>query len=106
MESCCEVRRQARTDRWEVARFCDGDGSDFVFEKDYKLRSIGDLETFIKENKHLPDIPSANDVKENGIDLGEMDAKLLQKIEELTLYIIEQQKQLEELRTQIEKLNK
>ncbi len=70
------------------------------------MRSIDDLETFIIENNHLPDIPSANEVKENGIDLGEMDAKLLQKIEELTLYIIEQQKQLEELRNQVEELNK
>ena len=80
--------------------------ADFVFDKNYKLPSIYEVEKFIKENKHLPDIPSAKEVKENGIDLGEMDAKLLQKIEELTLYIIEQQKQLEELRSQVEKLNK
>ena len=78
--------------------------ADFVFEKDYKLRSIGDLEIFIKENKHLPDIPSANDVKENGIDLGEMDAKLLQKIEELTLYIIDMSKNMEAQQQQIEEL--
>ena len=80
--------------------------SDFVFDKNYQLRSIGDLEKFIKENKHLPDIPSARDVKENGIDLGEMDAKLLQKIEELTLYIIQHQKEIEYLKSQIEELKK
>jgi len=52
---------------------------------------------YVKENKHLPDVPSAADVKKEGIDLGSMDAKLLKKIEELTLYVIQQQKQIDEL---------
>lgn len=68
--------------------------SDFVFEPDYELKSLEQVEEFINENSHLPDIPSAEEVEENGISLGEMDAKLLQKIEELTLYVIEQSKQL------------
>jgi hypothetical protein len=71
--------------------------SDFVFEDDYKLQSLNEVESFIKENKHLPDIPSKAEVKENGVSLGEMDAKLLQKIEELTLYIINQEKRIKEL---------
>jgi hypothetical protein len=66
--------------------------SDFVFEEDYALPSLSELELFIKSNKHLPDIPSASEVEANGINVGEMNAKLLQKIEELTLYVIEQEK--------------
>lgn len=80
--------------------------SDFVFEENYPLKPIDELESFIKLNKHLPEIPSAMEVEEDGIDLGEMDAKLLQKIEELTLYIIEQQKQIEALKTEVEELKK
>lgn len=71
--------------------------SDFVFEDNYKLKSIEEIEQFIIENKHLPDIPNKSEVVDNGINLGEMDAKLLQKIEELTLYLIEQNKRIEKL---------
>lgn len=71
--------------------------SDFVFEPSYKLPDLKQTEVFIKENKHLPDIPSAKEVAENGINLGEMNSKLLQKIEELTLYIIDQNKRIEKL---------
>lgn len=63
--------------------------SDFVFDDDYKLRSLEATEQFITRNNHLPEIPSESEVLENGIDLGVMDAKLLQKIEELTLHMIE-----------------
>jgi hypothetical protein len=66
--------------------------SDFVFEDDYNLQSLSEVETYIKQNKHLPDIPSEAEVKENGVSLGEMDSKLLQKIEELMLHTIDQQK--------------
>ena len=72
--------------------------SDFVFAKDYKLPALNDVEQFITENQHLPNVPSAAEVKENGIDVGEMNAILLQKVEELTLYIIELQKQMNELK--------
>lgn len=75
---------------------------DFVFDSGYKLKEIGEVEEFIKENMHLPDFPSAKEVQINGINVGEMDAKLLQKIEELTLYMIEQNKRIEKL----EKINK
>jgi hypothetical protein len=76
--------------------------ADYVFADDYKLKSISELETFVKDNKHLPNIPSAEDVVKNGIDLGNMDAKLLEKIEELTLYIIQQNKRIEKLEQQIQ----
>lgn len=71
--------------------------SDYVFEEDYDLETLAEIEEFIRNNKHLPGIPSAKEVKENGVDLGEMDAKLLEKIEELTLYVIEQNKRIEKL---------
>jgi len=65
---------------------------DYVFAKDFKLPSLKETEQHIKEKGHLPDIPSAAEVEAGGIDLGEMNAKLLKKIEELTLHLIEQQK--------------
>jgi len=73
--------------------------SDFVFDDDYHLMSLKHLEQFINDNRHLPEIPSAKEVEANGISLGTMDAKLLQKIEELTLYIIELQKQIDALQS-------
>jgi len=77
--------------------------ADFVFNEDYELKEIHEVELFIKDNKHLPDFPSGKEVKENGINLGEMDAKLLQKIEELTLYIIEQNKEIDKLKETLKK---
>jgi len=68
--------------------------ADFVFEDDYNLRPIEEVESFIDENKHLPDVASANDMKENGINQAEMNQKLLQKIEELTLYVIDLNKRM------------
>ncbi|MFW9877820.1 MAG: hypothetical protein ACFFG0_32460, partial [Candidatus Thorarchaeota archaeon] len=73
------------------------DGCDFVFKGDYKLRSLNEVEKFIKNNNRLPEIESAAEMEENGTNLGELNSKLLQKIEELTLYTIEQQKRIEEL---------
>jgi hypothetical protein len=70
----------------------DMQGADFVFEEDYELRSIEELERFVKTNLHLPEIAPAKNMEENGVLQGEMNQKLLQKIEELTLYIIEQNK--------------
>ena len=71
-----------------------GNWSDFVFYDDYNLPTLTEVEKHIKEKGHLKDIPSAATVAKNGIFLGEMDAKLLQKIEELTLYTIEQEKNI------------
>ncbi len=72
--------------------------ADYVFEEDYNLAPLSEVETFIKENKHLPDIPSAQEFKDNGYKVGEMDEMLLRKVEELTLYIIELEKQIKELK--------
>lgn len=80
--------------------------SDFVFYDNYKLPTLQEVENHIKEKGHLKDIPSAKEVKENGIFLGEMDSKLLQKIEELTLYTIQQQKEIIEQKEKVEKLEK
>jgi hypothetical protein len=66
---------------------------DYVFAREYKLPSLEETARHIKEKGHLPGIPLASEVKANGIDVGEMNAKLLQKIEELTLYLIEMEKQ-------------
>lgn len=71
---------------------------DYVFNLDYKLMPLNELEGFIKINNHLPNIPTEAEVKTNGINVAEMNAKLLQKVEELTLYVIDQQKQIEELK--------
>ena len=71
--------------------------SDFVFEKDYNLPTLQEVEHYIAENGHLRDIPSAKEVEENGVKLGEMDSRLLQKIEELTLYVIAMDKKVKVL---------
>ncbi|ACU03285.1 hypothetical protein [Pedobacter heparinus] len=77
---------------------------DYVFTKDYQLPTLRQTEQHIKEKGHLPGIPSAAEVKANGIDLGEMNAKLLQKIEELTLHLIEQNKGQKELQEEVQSL--
>lgn len=82
------------------------DWSDFVFEEGYNLPSLQDVEKHIEINGHLQDIPSAKDVAENGIFLGEMDSKLLQKIEELMLYTIQQNKRIELLEKELEILKR
>ena len=72
---------------------------DYVFSSDYELMSLEELEKYISDNKHLPGIISAAEVESQGdIDLGEMNTKLLEKIEELTLYIIDLQKQIDKLK--------
>lgn len=74
-----------------------GAWSDYVFDTNYKLRTIQEMEAFIKKNQHLPNVPSACEVENNGIDMATMDATLLAKIEELSLYIIELSKKIEVL---------
>ena len=70
--------------------------ADYVFEPSYPLRSLSELEKFIRVKKHLPEMPTTAEVEKKGVDVSEIQVKLLQKIEELTLYIIEQNKRLEE----------
>jgi len=77
---------------------------DFVFEKTYTLPTLQEVETHILQKGHLENIPSAKEVQENGIVLGDMHAKLLQKIEELTLYVIEKEKKIEKQNDQLTKI--
>lgn len=71
--------------------------ADYVFEKDYHLRKLSDVASYIAANKHLPDVPSAKEVKKNGFDLAKMDETLLRKVEELTLYILQLEERLQKL---------
>ena len=74
---------------------------DYVFEKNYSLMSLEELENSIKENKRLPNIPSADEVECDGIGLGDMNKKLIEKIEELTLYVIQLNKELQDVKSQL-----
>ena len=89
-------RIQVRTDVW----------SDYVFDPNYKLSSLDEIEAFIKEKKHLPEVPSASQVIEEGIDVAQMNAILLKKIEELTLLMIEQNKTIKDLQNKVNDLQK
>ena len=75
---------------------------DYVFSDDYRLRKLKDVEQFIAKNGHLPDIPSEEEVYKKGIEVGKMNALLLQKIEELTLYLIDVDKELRSLKEENE----
>jgi hypothetical protein len=77
---------------------------DYVFADDYKLKSLEEIEAHIKAKKHLPGIPSQKEIEENGLDLGDMQAKMMEKIEELTLHSIEMNKALKQLKIQNAKL--
>ena len=83
------------TEKIKVAVYGTVNWADFVFDEDYKLQELNALEKYIKSNKHLPDVPSAEEVVANGIDLGKMDATLLQKVEELTLYVLQLNKKID-----------
>lgn len=78
--------------------------ADFVFAPDYNLPSLREVESHIKEHRHLPGIPTEAEVKKNGANLGEMNVKLLQKVEELTLYMIQQNKEIESLKSEVQQL--
>ncbi|MEN2398444.1 hypothetical protein GKZ90_0001530 [Flavobacterium sp. MC2016-06] len=79
-------------------------GADFVFDSNYKLPSLQSIDKYIKENRHLPEIASAEKMQKEGINLSEMNIKLLQKIEELTIYVIEQNTKINELQEQNRKV--
>lgn len=92
----CEGMRVRLKEQWP----------DYVFDEDYDLMSLEEVETHIKANKHLPGVPSAKEVAETGLDIETMQVKMMEKIEELTLHIIEQDKQIKTQQTQINKLMK
>jgi hypothetical protein len=79
---------------------------DYVFDCDYKLKTLQEVENYIEKNNHLPEIPSAKEFEKNGLLLAEMNMSLLKKIEEQTLYMIEMNKQLVELKRQMDELKK
>ncbi|MEP1093747.1 MAG: hypothetical protein ABJG78_01480 [Cyclobacteriaceae bacterium] len=87
----------------EVKVLADISVPDYVFEPGYELRTLKETKEYISENKHLPEIPSATEIGENGIDLGDMNMRLLKKIEELTLYQIELLERLEKVEKKISK---
>lgn len=78
--------------------------ADYVFDDKYYLRPLADVKTYVDKNHHLPDVPAAADFKKDGQNLGEMNMTLLRKVEELTLYIIEKDKQIKALQQQNEVL--
>lgn len=88
------------TERLKVAVNGSGNWADYVFADDYKLMSLEEVEAFVKEHKHLPNVPSAEAMVESGIDVATVDAKLMEKIEELTLYILDLQKQINQLKNE------
>lgn len=92
------------TERVKVALRSSANWADYVFANDYKLMTLKEVEAFVKENKHLPGVPSAENLAKEGLELGEMQAKQMEKIEELTLHLIEQNKQIERQNKEIEEL--
>jgi hypothetical protein len=80
--------------------------ADYVFDKNYKLRPLTEVEKFIQQNKHLPNIPSAKSIEENGLNVGDVQKRMMEKIEELTLYIIEQDKRIKNLEASISEQSK
>ncbi len=79
---------------------------DFVFAADYRLMPLPEVEAYIQTEGHLPDIPSATEVEANGVSLGQTQALLLQKVEELTLYMIEMDKENEALKERVAELER
>jgi len=74
---------------------------DYVFAEDYSLQSLDEVASYIERNKHLPEMPSATEVAENGVNIGEMNALLLKKVEELTLYILQQNSDIQLLKEEV-----
>lgn len=83
----------------------DGACADYVFEDDYELRTLDELKSFITQNKHLPNVPSATDMEENGVNLANISGRLLEKIEELTLYTLQQQDTIDTLQQRLDDLS-
>ncbi|HLK30540.1 MAG TPA: hypothetical protein VKT28_18305 [Puia sp.] len=95
------------TEKIKAALASGSNWADYVFDKKYQLQPLKDVEIYINENKHLPGIPSADELaKDGGIDMSEMFARQMKKIEELTLYIIEQNKQIESMKIRISQIEK
>ena len=92
------------TIRAHEVKVCLNLGCDYVFDEDYELMNLNELSAFVKTNKHLPDMAPAAQMEAEGINLSEMNALLLKKVEELTLYVIQQQEMLDKLQSEIQEL--
>ena len=102
-----DIHTDSITARWITANVIIVEpisGADYVFDRNYKLRPLTDIDSYIQQNGHLPEIPSAAEMQQNGVNMPELQMQLLQKIEELTLYMIEQEKRIQELSVELEKL--
>lgn len=95
------VHQGIRTEKLKVDIAANNGWADYVFAKDYKLMPLKELDQFINTNGHLPEVPTTEEAIKNGIELKEMNILLLKKIEELTLYTIEQQKRIEALENKV-----
>lgn len=95
------VEQGILTEKVKVAVKTTAEWADYVFATEYKLMPLEQVELFTKENKHLPNLPSANDMVKEGLDVAKMDAKLLEKIEELTLYAIDQNNEAKKLKAEL-----
>lgn len=89
----------------EVKVKLQGNWPDYVFSDQYNLKPLAELENFILSNKHLPNIPAASEIESNGMELGDMQRKMMEKIEELTLYILQLNKEIDRLKKQVEEKN-
>lgn len=90
----------------KVANYCSANWADYVFTDDYKLKTLSETESYIKENKHLPNVPSSQEIEENGLDIAEMQAKQMEKIEEITLHLIAMDKKIQALEKENAELRK
>ena len=88
----------------DIKVYPSGEWADYVFDDNYELASLNEVEAYIGKNNHLPGMPSSEEVKASGINLGEMDAKLLEKVEELTLYMLELKKENKKLSSEVAEL--
>lgn len=95
------IKNGIRTEKVKVDIAANNGWADYVFKNDYKLMPLKEVEKFIRENGHLPEVPSTEEAIENGIELKEMNILLLKKIEELTLHLIEQKKEIDNLKLEL-----
>jgi len=100
------VKNGIRTEKVKVDIAADNGWADYVFEKDYKLMPLNELDKFISENGHLPEVPTTEEAIKNGVELKEMNILLLKKVEELTLYMIQQNKEIKELKNKVQQYEK
>lgn len=98
------VEQGILTEKVKVAVNCSTAWADYVFANDYKLKPLSEVEAYVKENKHLPNVPSADELVKEGLDLGKMQATQMEKIEELTLYLIEMKKEINALQNENQSL--